>query len=292
MARKKKKSKFLAVVLTVVALVVGFVAGLCLPLYVFQDHFTKNITTDTLNVDNHETYYSKSNNNAHVEHGDIDVDEVDLSIHFIELGNKYTGDCTLIKVGNTEVLIDCGSKSSSITAVSSYINEFCKDGKLEYVIVTHAHQDHYAGFATSENMQSIFDLYECETIIDFANTNQRETSTLYKNYTRERDAEIANGATHYTAYQCYQGLNGAQRIFNLSPTVELEILYNKYYAPNQTSSTENNYSVCCMINAGSHKFLFTGDLEEDGEEALANQYKIDHGNISYVEVVMININKL
>ena len=26
----------------------------------------------------------------------------EMSVHFLELGNKYTGDCTLIKVGDTE----------------------------------------------------------------------------------------------------------------------------------------------------------------------------------------------
>ena len=52
--------------------------------------------------------------------GNISVEEIkekDLSIHFMELGNKYTGDSTLIKVGDTEVLIDAGSKASSIPAI-------------------------------------------------------------------------------------------------------------------------------------------------------------------------------
>ena len=41
--------------------------------------------------------------------GDFDAETVmqiqdrDLSIHFLELGNEYTGDCTLIKTGDTEV---------------------------------------------------------------------------------------------------------------------------------------------------------------------------------------------
>lgn len=275
MARKAKKSPVFGILLTVFAIILGLAGGLILPLYVAQNYFTKNITTDTLTV-HEDAYYSKSNNSA-VEHGDINVDEVDLSIHFIELGNKYTGDCTLIKVGNVEVLIDCGSKSSSIQAVSAYINQYCTDGILEYVIVTHAHQDHYAGFATGENMNSIFDLYECGTIIDFAQTNQKATSTLYKNYQRELADEVAKGATHYTAAECYNKTGNAKRTYTLGTGVELEILYNFYYFAGNTSSTENNYSVCCIINAGTHKFLFTGDLEAEGEEKLAQKYKEDHG---------------
>ena len=95
----------------------------------------------------------------------------DIAIHFLELGNAYTGDCTYIKAGDTDILIDAGSRTSSIATISAYINDYVTDGKLEYVIVTHAHQDHYAGFTQREG--SIFDLYECEVIIDFAKTNQK-----------------------------------------------------------------------------------------------------------------------
>ena len=89
----------------------------------------------------------------------------DLSFHFLELGNAYTGDCTLVKIGNTEVLIDAGSKTSSIPTIKAYLDDQITDNTIEYVIVTHAHEDHYAGFATSENTSSIFDMYTVGTII-------------------------------------------------------------------------------------------------------------------------------
>lgn len=44
---------------------------------------------------------------APVPEGDLQsITTSDFSIHFLELGNKYAGDCTLIKCGDTEVLID------------------------------------------------------------------------------------------------------------------------------------------------------------------------------------------
>ena len=211
--------------------------------------------------------------------GDIDVETIkqkELSIHFMELGNKYTGDSTLIKVGNTEVLIDAGSKASSIPAIKSYVDRYCTDGKLEYVIVTHAHEDHYAGFATGENTDSLFDLYEVETIIDFAKTNKSSTvgdskyNKMYANYVRERQAEIDAGAKWFTALDCVNGdeRNGhiASKIFNLGNDVELEILNQRFYTEN--ASSENDYSVCVMINQNDKHYLFTGDLEEDGEASL------------------------
>ena len=195
------------------------------------------------------------------------VSTADLSIHFLELGNKYTGDCTYIKVGDVDILIDAGSRVGSITTISAYLNQYVTDGVLEYVIVTHAHQDHYAGFATGKTTKSIFDLYECETIIDFAMTNQDPGAQMYSNYQRELQDEIANGATHYTAAEC---ITSNRDSFALSETVTLTILDSYYYY--NTSSDENNYSVCVLLSESlgedSRHYLFTGDLEEEGEEHL------------------------
>ena len=47
------------------------------------------------------------------------VSNSELSIHFLELGNANAGDCTLIKCGNTEVLIDAGSKRNSTETVKA-----------------------------------------------------------------------------------------------------------------------------------------------------------------------------
>ena len=239
--RKKKFSKGLTIFLAVLCFIMGSVGG-------FFAYF--KITMPTVS----DTYEPKSN--THVSG--------DLVINFLELGNKYTGDCTYIQIGNTDVLIDAGSRTSSVPTIDKYLKQYVKDGTLEYVIVTHAHEDHYAGFATNEDADSIFDLYECEMIIDFSQiTKGKSDQKMYKNYVRERDAEVEAGATHMTAGECIeQGMNK----FDLGLGVELEIL-DSYYYYNQAAS-ENDHSVCAMINQGDRHFLFTGDLEEEGEEKL------------------------
>ena len=189
----------------------------------------------------------------------------ELQIHFLELGNKYTGDCTYIKAGETDILIDAGSKTSSIQTISTYINDYVTDGKLEYVIVTHAHQDHYAGFTQTDG--SLFDLYEVGTIIDFALSNQedKDGSNMYGRYVNEREDEIAAGAVHYTAAECVekQKTDGA---FKLDGGVTMTVL-DSYFYYNEAES-ENDYSVCTLFTYGDYNYLFTGDLEEDGEEKL------------------------
>lgn len=213
----------------------------------------------------------------HVVTGEVNTTTVknsDLSIHFLELGNKYTGDCTLIKVGNTEMLIDAGSKASSIEHIKAYIDNYCTDGTLEYVVVTHAHEDHYAGFATNENTHSLFDIYKVENIIDFGTgTNKKETpednkTSMFENYIRERDAERAAGATYTPIQDFFKAENPAERTFELGTDsgVMVEMLYQKFYE--EEAETENDYSVCLQIVYDEKHYLFTGDLEEEGEESL------------------------
>ena len=241
MARRKKKTfnAGIAVVLAILCLAVGVYGG-------YVGYLENTVPVDT------EVYTSG-----------------DLNVHFLELGNKFTGDCTYIKAGDTDILIDAGSRASSISTISSYINQFVTDGKLEYVIVTHAHQDHYAGFATGEEEMGLFDLYECGTIIDFALTNQKDGAKQYNNYLRERSEEIAAGATHYTAAECIQ--NGKKE-FQISESATLTVLDQKFYY--EKAETENDYSVCVLISDGGKNFLFTGDLEEEGEESLVERNQL------------------
>lgn len=201
----------------------------------------------------------------------------EISIHFLELGNAYTGDCTFIQVGTVDILIDAGSRTGSIPTISKFLKEHMKDDLLDYVIVTHAHQDHYAGFATGTNTESLFDMFKIGTIIDFARTNQVEKpGSMYSNYLRERQEAIDRGANHYTAAEC---IREKKDIFQLSDDVTMRILDSKYYYEDEedeedeknASKSENDYSVCTLFSQGDSHYLFTGDLEKEGEAELVKR---------------------
>ena len=199
--------------------------------------------------------------------GGADIVTENLSIHFPMLGNKSSGDCTLIKTGNTEVLIDAGSEKSSAATLVPYISEYCTDGVLEYVIVTHADQDHIAAFVGTNSAPGIFESFECGTIIDFPRTNK--DTQVYKDYVELRDAEAEAGATHYTALECWNNANGAARSYTLSEGITMNFLYQRFYE--EYSGDENNYSVCMLLTQGQNNYLFTGDLEAEGEESLVEE---------------------
>jgi beta-lactamase superfamily II metal-dependent hydrolase len=195
----------------------------------------------------------------------------DISFHFLELGNAESGDCTYIKAGDNDILIDAGSDYDSYSAISSAINQYCTDGKLEYVIATHRHMDHIAGFshsgasASTTSGNGIFYNYKVGTIIDFPKATT--TANVYSYYQYARDYAISQGAVHYTALQCCKESDGAKKAYTLGTNLSMEILYQEYYETK--CSGENDNSVCVMFHQGSDaNFLFTGDLESDGEASL------------------------
>lgn len=195
------------------------------------------------------------------------IGDDELSVHFLELGNNYTGDCVYIKAGETDILVDAGSRANSVPTIKSYLDNYVTDGKLEYVIATHADQDHIAGFAAEGG---IFDIYECETIIQFARTGKEKSPTkVYTSYKEKRDAEVESGAKLYTALECYKELNGAKREYSLSESVKMTFLYQRFYE--EDTDDENDYSVCFLLTHGSRNFLFTGDLEKKGEASLVEK---------------------
>ncbi len=306
------KNKGTIVFLAIIMFFIGIVAGVGGITYIMLPYNEELVETA-------EVYYSKADDNIELSIADgvQPVQIGDVAVHFVELGNKFAGDCTYIKVGTSEgdidILIDCGSKTNSIPTVSNYLNQYVGEDKtLEYVIVTHAHEDHYAGFATSDKIDGIFDLYECENIITFSNTNQRTSedfiktkvstteeiselgitsyantankpvSKMYANFNQKLTDEKNAGANHLTAKQVMeQYTNGIIMLEDFddndsSNDITLQVLNNHYYT--NKADSDNEYSVCVMLNQGDNNFLFTGDLEKDGEEHL-----VELNNLPQVE---------
>lgn len=242
---KRKTKKFLKFVVAII-LIVAILSAVYISIYGF---------------DSFKSLFDKGQTNQQ----QTIVVEGELSIHMFMLGNDKAGDCIYIKAGENDILIDGGSDFDSLDDITSYVDTYCTDNTLEYVIVTHADADHIACFggknATAENL---FTYYECKTIIDFAKSNK--TTKVYERYLNNREKEVLNGAVHYTALDCINGTNGAKREYELGESLSFKVLDNYFYRNN--SSDENNYSVCIEITHGERNFLFTGDLEKEGEKKL------------------------
>ena len=215
---KKKMNGGLVALLAIVCLVIGLFGGAAAGVVTANENYvipdTVQVTTSTA--------------------GAFDVTEIksaDMSAHFLELGNKYTGDCVFIKVGETEILVDAGSRADSVDDIYNYVSPYV-DGALDYVIVTHAHQDHYAGFSTKNYGDSLFSKFEngITTVITFPQSNQKANSTLYNNFNANlKTLETAGTTVRKVSEFFVNKTPTSEAEYALSETVSLEFLYQKYY---------------------------------------------------------------
>lgn len=194
------------------------------------------------------------------------VNVAPMSINFLELGNYNTGDCTYIKAGDVDILIDAGSKTSSTETVVNYLKDHVDDNKIEYLVVTHAHQDHIASLVGTNSVPGVLETFAIDSIIQFARTDV--TSALYGNYCTKRDAKVSSG-THL-----YYANDVANNVYDIAPGITMKVLDQRFYY--ESSGDENNYSVCTLFTQGSNNYLFTGDLEKEGEESLVEKNTLPH----------------
>ena len=79
-------------------------------------------------------------------------------------------DCYLVKVGNTEILVDCGNQNTYGTSENTTRNfctniikkiaTYCTDGILEYLVVTHADTDHIKNLTIDGGLFDMFIDYD------------------------------------------------------------------------------------------------------------------------------------
>lgn len=271
MAKRKKISGAILIATIAVSLLVGLVGGAAGGVFAANETY---VIPDKVTA----TVYQGGALDENAVNA-IKSADTTLSVHFLELDNKYTGDCVFINAGEFEILIDAGSRADSVDDIYEYVKPYV-DGQLEYVVVTHAHQDHYAGFATKNYKDSLFSKFtddeetphEIGTVVTFAQTNQKaDKAGLYQYF--ENNVKTIKGKGTERKFVNEYFKDGASATVKINDNVSIEFLEHKFY--HDKSKTENNYSVCFQIveTAGenTYRYLFTGDLEEDGEKDLVKK---------------------
>ncbi len=265
MAKRKKISGAILIATIAISLLVGLVGGAAGGVFAANETY---VIPDKVTA----TVYQGGALDENAVNA-IKSDDTTLSVHFLELGNKYTGDCVFINAGEFEILIDAGSRADSVDDIYEYVKPYV-DGQLEYVVVTHAHQDHYAGFATKNYENSLFSKFDdgIGTVVTFAQTNQKaDKAGLYQYFENNVKTLKEKGTERKYVNEYFE--SGASPTVKINDNVSIEFLEHKFY--HEKSKTENNHSVCFQIveTAGEnvYRYLFTGDLEEDGEKDLVTK---------------------
>ena len=162
-----------------------------------------------------------------------------FKVYFIDVGQA---DAALVVCDGKAMLIDGGNAADS-NLIYSFLK---KKGvtHLDYVIATHAHEDHVGGLSGALNYATVSTVY-CPV----RSYNSKAFNNFVKNVEAQgKSITIPSNGTRFS-------------LGSASCTV---------LAVNTTSDT-NNSSIVLRVVYGSTSFLFTADAERDVEEAMINR---------------------
>ncbi|MDD7793713.1 MBL fold metallo-hydrolase [Clostridium sp. 'White wine YQ'] len=164
-----------------------------------------------------------------------------LKVTYIDVGQA---DSILIQQGTSTMLIDGGNNADGPT-IKDYMD---KQGitSLDYIIGTHAHEDHIGGLDYVINAFKIGKVYFPKT------TSTTKTFEDFINSVKNKDLKLTVPQVGDT--------------FNLGDAT-CTIL-----APNSSSYTDDNdYSIVVKVKFGNTSFLFDGDAQVTSEMEMVNK---------------------
>lgn len=160
-----------------------------------------------------------------------------FTIHFIDVGQA---DSALVTCDGHSMLIDGGNADDSNLVYSVLQRE--TEGHLDYVIGTHAHEDHIGGLSGA---------FEADTAdVTFCPVTEYD-SKAFQNFKARAD-ERGGGIT----------------VPAVGDTFTLGEANVTVVAVNSVPEDTNNTSIVIRIVYGDTSFLFTGDAEQETEEKI------------------------
>ena len=167
-------------------------------------------------------------------------------------GNLSYYNCTLVKYGHYDILIDCGSADLDSKVLIEKLKDYVVDGVIECVIVSHYHLSNYSqliGESVSDK-GSVIDQFKIEKIIDndISMTNNTDTAgTAYAVYLSK--------ASSISDHISVKG----------DDSTELSLCYglklNVYRGSNSKyQDNEDDYSLVTVVDFCGNQMVFVGDL--------------------------------
>ena len=209
-----------------------------------SENSSKENTTSDISVDHNSSTVTISSDNSEPE-TDSNKNNRKLIVHFIDVGQ---GDCSFIELPNGKTMLIDAGESDVADKITTYIFEQGYD-KLDYVVATHAHDDHIGAMAEVLNNFPVGDFYTT----DFADSKTHSEAVS--------STEKSGGTVHKVM--------AGDVIFN-EHNLLIEVV-----APKEQDDNTNNNSIVIKLTYGENKFLFTGDAEKSEEDDIWTNIKCD-----------------
>lgn len=212
----------------------------------------------------------------------VDWPTQDLRVTFCDVGQ---GDAILIQKGFRQILVDSGANNSVINCLERELPFW--DSDIELVIATHADKDHIGGFKSVLNEFFVKEMIttsvgkKTDVFLAFNEAVQREinegmTLSLIDN---EQTIKIGD---NFSITNVLPQVADIQDPSILGQNTETQ-LWDKIEAQlakmEEQNLDHNSLSIVSFIKFGDFKVLLTGDLEEEGEQALIDRGLIDDVNV-------------
>jgi len=168
-----------------------------------------------------------------------------LHVVFFDVGQ---GDAIFIQCPNgQQILVDGGPNPSTVLSHLGREMPFW-DRSLDLVILTHPEEDHLAG------LEDVLARYEVMQVMDSGQECASATCEAWKQVIAEKEIP-------------YRRAEAGMRI-DIGEAVRLHVLHPPATLLADTSSDANNNSVVLQLQYGRFSVLLTGDVEQEGAEAL------------------------
>ncbi len=176
-----------------------------------------------------------------------------VSVYTFDEGKPTNSNCTLVKYGHYDILIDCGSSETDDISFVDLLSKYVVDKKIEYVIVSHYHVHSISQLIDTRWKKGVFSTFNIGTVIDGKGTNfesQKEDCVFYSEYKEKVKLADRNITIK----------SGGFEPFRINDSLSFSVFGNG----NGDSDLidENDYSLITIFDFHGLKMLFVGDLED------------------------------
>ena len=180
-----------------------------------------------------------------------------FSIRFIDVGQ---GDAALIECDGHHMLIDGGDKKHGENVYRALEQEQIR--RLDILVISHFHEDHYAGISDGIKNVTTIDLV-LSNEDTYLNGKGEDENVFFEDSKEEEDvfADFNHAISMAGVNKITIPEQGAK--YNLGSAV-VEVV--------DVTRGKNNDSLVLLITYGNTRFLFTGDIEDNAQKRITDKY--------------------